>query len=956
MRIAFTKYPVDIILCLIWSFALVPIILLDEEGMSRIVLSLPFIFFIPGYLVVSALFPISKTNSKINGIERIALSLGLSLAIVPLLGFYLNFTPWGIRLWSIFVSLFIFVICIGAISFYRWYKIIPNERFVLFLDLSIFKSESKLDKILTFMIVISISLGTFFSIYIIMNPQSGEPFTEFYLFDQGGKVEEYPSELTMGINYSVNLEIDNHEYKTINYTIDIWLINQTTDSGIANWTWDFGDGKFGYGEFITHQYAETGSYIVNLTVKDYDNVIDSIEQTIFVGNNPPVANNDSVTIIEDTTNNIIDILINDFDVDGDDIVILSVLSPSNGLVTTDGSFIYYTPNPDFFGHDQFIYTISDGRGETDTAIVSINVTDINDPPVPNFTYERSSPSTADVIYFYSTSFDSDGYIVNWTWNFGDGNQSYGEIVRHSYIEIGTYIVNLTVKDYDNTINSIEKTIVVRNNIPVAEFNYIPSSPFTANVIHFTSTSIDSDGAIVNWTWNFGDGNQSYGKIVTHQYTTTGSYIVNLTVKDYDNATDSIEQTINVRKKPPVAEFNYIPSSPSTEDVIYFKSMSTSENVKKIIFPNMWFLDKITRTLEHTDIDVEKPLTPQWRYNYSFTINRSGTYKLAFLLFTTPTDDYIRDNDYSDQAENILIRAYRELHLWMDIYHRILPVANFTYSPEKSTIEDNILFTSNSTSFNSSISWWKWDFGDGNISYGETIGLKFDGIDDYVDCGINDSLQPINGTIEAWIYGKDFMGRSRIFTGSYFGGWRRHANLAIISNILILTLTNNSGWEGHTYYAGFQTDIWYHVAVTWDGSQVSFYVNGSKKQTDNQSLIPAGNNDPKRIGALDPPWNPEVFNGIIKDVRIYNRSLNDIEIQYNYDGNVTTIGLVSWWKMNDSGDIADDTMGRNNATIHGADWINQVYHKYSRPGTYNVTLTVSNEYRQIDSISKIINII
>ena len=310
-------------------------------------------------------------------------------------------------------------------------------------------------------------------------------------------------------------------------------------------------------------------------------------------------------------------------------------------------------------------------------------------------------------------------------------------------------------------------------------------------------------------------------------------------------------------------------------------------------------------------------------------------------------------DYQDQADNILTRAYRELHFWVDVYHRLLPEANFTYSPENSTVEDNILFTSNSTSINSSISWWKWDFGDGNISYGETIGLKFDGIDDYVDCGTNESLQPVNGTVEAWINSKDYRGRRRIFTGSYLGGYRRHSTLGISNNILTLTLANNSGWEGHTYYAGFQTDIWYHVAATWNGSQVSFYVNGSQKQTDNQSLIPAGNKDPKRIGALNPPWSPEVFNGVIKDARIYNRSLNSTEIQNNHDGNVTTDSLVSWWKMNDSGDIADDAMGHNNATIYGANWINQVYHKYSHPGNYNVNLTVSNEYRQVHSISKTI---
>jgi uncharacterized membrane protein len=72
------------------------------EGPLRVVPAIACVLFLPGYLATSALFP---RTGDLSGPERLALSLGLSLAIVPLVGLALNFTPWGIRLEPIVVSL-----------------------------------------------------------------------------------------------------------------------------------------------------------------------------------------------------------------------------------------------------------------------------------------------------------------------------------------------------------------------------------------------------------------------------------------------------------------------------------------------------------------------------------------------------------------------------------------------------------------------------------------------------------------------------------------------------------------------------------------------------------------------------------------------------------------------------------------------------------------------------------
>ena len=94
MKVLFDKYPADIIICMLWSIILLPVALLNIDGTIRVILGLPFILFIPGYILIFALFPCRKTDQGIDIIERIALSFGLSIAVVPLIGLGLNYTEW----------------------------------------------------------------------------------------------------------------------------------------------------------------------------------------------------------------------------------------------------------------------------------------------------------------------------------------------------------------------------------------------------------------------------------------------------------------------------------------------------------------------------------------------------------------------------------------------------------------------------------------------------------------------------------------------------------------------------------------------------------------------------------------------------------------------------------------------------------------------------------------------
>jgi len=68
---------------------------------ARYVLGSIFVLWLPGYTFIKALFP----QKELDNIERVALSIGMSLALVPITGLLLNYTPWGIRLTPITISL-----------------------------------------------------------------------------------------------------------------------------------------------------------------------------------------------------------------------------------------------------------------------------------------------------------------------------------------------------------------------------------------------------------------------------------------------------------------------------------------------------------------------------------------------------------------------------------------------------------------------------------------------------------------------------------------------------------------------------------------------------------------------------------------------------------------------------------------------------------------------------------
>ena len=112
-------------LIFIVAFVIVSVVIITVPPLNatpiRAVLGFPLLLFLPGYSLVSALFP---GKDELDVLERIALSIGLSICIVVFIGLALNYTPWGIRLGPILLALSAFTLIMTAVSAVRRFKVI----------------------------------------------------------------------------------------------------------------------------------------------------------------------------------------------------------------------------------------------------------------------------------------------------------------------------------------------------------------------------------------------------------------------------------------------------------------------------------------------------------------------------------------------------------------------------------------------------------------------------------------------------------------------------------------------------------------------------------------------------------------------------------------------------------------------------------------------------------------
>lgn len=142
-------------------------------------------------------------------------------------------------------------------------------------------------------------------------------------------------------------------------------------------------------------------------------------------------------------------------------------------------------------------------------------------------------------------------IASYSWNFGDGNTASGVTAAHTYTTPGQYTVTLTVTDSVGLTSESSNTVTVvaPKAAPTAAAVATPSTgPAPLAVTLDASGSSDSDGTIVSYSWDLGDGGSASGAVVNHTYSTPGTYVATVTVTDNHGLTDTAQVAINVSPK------------------------------------------------------------------------------------------------------------------------------------------------------------------------------------------------------------------------------------------------------------------------------------------------------------------------------------------------------------------------------------------------------------------------
>jgi PKD repeat protein len=144
--------------------------------------------------------------------------------------------------------------------------------------------------------------------------------------------------------------------------------------------------------------------------------------------------------------------------------------------------------------------------------------------------------------------EDDAGILEYSWEFPDQDpaQMAGVQGEQSFEKSGDYIVRLTVTDSAGQSNATEVLIQVENTSPIASARFSNDAPIPGESVLFdASSSFDPDGQLIDFIWDFGDGETRRGTRVSHVYSQLGLYEVRLTVVDNAGALSTISHTMTV---------------------------------------------------------------------------------------------------------------------------------------------------------------------------------------------------------------------------------------------------------------------------------------------------------------------------------------------------------------------------------------------------------------------------
>jgi PKD repeat protein len=333
-------------------------------------------------------------------------------------------------------------------------------------------------------------------------------------------------------------------------------------SQLVAYDWDFGDGAKASGVDVSHVYNSPGTFAVTLTVVDDKGLTDSTVHQIQIDDRPatPQPDQPPIPVIDAPSQARV----------GDTITFDSSRSISaNPIVRNvwefgDGARVDNAVKAQHAYGQVGVYrvklTVEDDQGLKSEAYHQIEIREVQPEPTP----EPDQPPTARINAPAAVKV-GESFIVNaadsgcattcvsYAWDMGDGSQANAVTFQHVYQSPGDFNIVLTVTDDKGLQGTANQLINVtaqpppeQPQPPAAVING-PTLAAVGQPVSFSSGSQPgSGGPIVEYVWDFGDGNQdNSGPAVTYTYTSPGTFTVRLTVADRQGQSDTAEWPIQI---------------------------------------------------------------------------------------------------------------------------------------------------------------------------------------------------------------------------------------------------------------------------------------------------------------------------------------------------------------------------------------------------------------------------
>jgi PKD repeat protein len=452
------------------------------------------------------------------------------------------------------------------------------------------------------------------------------------------------------------------------------LVSMWTDGGYSAYSWDFGDGNFGFGNNTSNAYTSIGTYPITLDITNGCGNTATLYDTIVVHNNVPVTGEyiwevDSVCPgeefnIQATSNNGVN-YVWDFD---------------DGNPTVSGNYVNYTYTA--MGTYNVTLTITNDCGNSlvvPTQIVVTNTAPINNAYIQ---YNSNSLCPGDALQYWVNNNYS--YFID----FGDGtgtSSNSNNDWEHVYNNAGTYPISVVYQNACGNSLTVYDTIYVQNNLPFIGNPYVG---LNQNPLCINSTAdFYTQSGYASYLWDFGDGGSSTNKDAEHTYNTAGNYNVSVTITNGCGASSVFYVTANILSNLPVTNFDY-----------QIMGDSVCPNDELLFIGDDW--DGLTYLWDFGDGNTSTTINTTHAYanvgTYVVTItgtNGCGNDSIAY-------DTVIVDNNVFPSAANIQVFVQEEGCIGDDLYFVVGPANSGTYT---------------------------WDFGDGNSTTQTTELLTPEGI-------------------------------------------------------------------------------------------------------------------------------------------------------------------------------------------------------------------------------------